>query len=338
MVVQRRDRGGLAINWGGELLALSRSEIGRLLAFIDGPSPHAGADAQASRQGRRRCLGRARPASFQYGSPVEEPTPAHDETSSGSASPTGERPSEGESTPAKPHGGQSGSEPLASDPAPPKLEVLVKEEKRSNEFWLALASIIVALVVGAIAAGSGWYTANRHDEQATMRQKINFTQAQQKEAYAGFINAASDVAIAIQLRVKAIENRYPYFLHSLIPEGKADVEAKFTDFGHALDLAQLYGSARVRDDSNKVFDAAAQSRLIIVGWEVTHPDNGPNDAPCPELLEFENKTESNRQQLANAIDHFNDAAREDLGIPPLPATSTPPEPLLPKDACTNYPR
>ncbi|MGA7133858.1 MAG: hypothetical protein WBZ15_16205 [Mycobacterium sp.] len=39
MVVQRRDRGGLAINWGGELLALSRSEIGRLLAFIDGRHP-----------------------------------------------------------------------------------------------------------------------------------------------------------------------------------------------------------------------------------------------------------------------------------------------------------
>lgn len=241
------------------------------------------------------------------------------------------------STPAEPHGGQSGSEPPASDPTPPKPEVLVKKEKRSNEFWLALASIIAALVVGVIAVGSGWYTANQHGEKETMRQKDSFIRSQQKEAYAGFINSASDLAIAIQLRVKGIENLYPYFLHTPIPEGKADVEARFTDFGHALDLAQLYGSARVRDESNKVFDAAAQSRLIIVGWEVTHPDNGPDNAPCPELLAFENKTESNRQQLANSIDRFNDAAREDLGIPALPPTSTPPEPLLPKDACTNYP-
>jgi hypothetical protein len=253
---------------------------------------------------------------------VEEPTPAHDETPSGGTSPTGERPSEGEytsSTPANPHGGHSG-------------------DKRSNEFWLALASIIAASVVGAIAAGSGWYTANQRDEQATMRQKVSSTQSQEKAAYAGFINSASDLAIAIQLHVKAIENQYPYFMHSPIPEGKADVEKSFTDFGHALDIAQLYGSARVRDQSNKVFDAAAQSRLIIVGWEINYPADRPNDAPCSELLAFENKTELNRQQLANAIDHFNDAAREDLGIPSLPPTSTPPEPLLPKDACTDYPR
>jgi hypothetical protein len=228
-------------------------------------------------------------------------------------------------------------EPPAWSPTPPKPEVLVHSEKRSNEFWLALASIIAALVVGVIAVGSGWYTASQHGEQETMRHKDGFIRSQQKDADASFINSASDLAIAIQLRVKAIENLYPYFLHSPIPEGKADVEARFTEFGHALDLAQLYGSAHVREQSNKVYEAAAQSRLIIVGWEVTHPDNGPDNAPCPELLAFENKTEANRQQLANSIDRFNDAAREDLGIPALPPTSTAPEPLLPADACANYP-
>jgi hypothetical protein len=249
---------------------------------------------------------------------VEEPTSAQDEAS-------------------LTHGGDSGSGPLASDPAPPKPESRVKKEKRSNEFWLALASIAAALVIGAIATGSGWYTANQHDKQETSRQKMSVNRSQQKETYANFITSASDLAIAIQLQVKAIENRYPYFLHSPIPEGKADVETKFTDFGHALDVAQLYGSARVRDESNKVFDAAAQSRLVIVGWEMNNPDSGAPEALCPELLEFENKTETNRQRLANAIDRFNDAAREDLGISPLPPTSTPPEPLLPKDACANYP-
>jgi len=200
---------------------------------------------------------------------VEEPTPAHDETSPGATSPTGGRPGEyTSSTPSKPDGGHSGSEPPASDPTPPKLEVLVKKEKRSNEFWLALASIIAALVVGAIAAGSGWYTANQHDEQETLRQKVSSPQLQQKEAYASFINSASDLAIAIQLQVKAIENRYPYFLHSPIPEGKAHVEARFTDFGHALDVAQLYGSARVRDASNKVFDAADE--VVLAHDEVDH--------------------------------------------------------------------
>jgi hypothetical protein len=238
--------------------------------------------------------------------------------------------------PTPPHGGESDSEPPASvaTPAPPEVRV---KEKRSNEFRLALASIIAASVVGVIAVGSGWYTATQHGEQETIRHKDSLIRSQQKDAYVSFINSASDVAIAIQLRVKAIENVYPYFLHSPIPEGKADVEAKFTDFGHALDVAQLYGSVNVRNQSNKVYEAAAQSRLIIVGWEINHPDNSPNNAPCAELLEFENKTEENRQQLANSIDRFNDAAREDLGIPALPATSTPPEPLLPKDACANYP-
>jgi hypothetical protein len=235
---------------------------------------------------------------------VEEPPPAHDD-------------------------GDSGVAPPASD-FPPK-------QKRSNEFWLALASIFLALAVSAIAVGSGWYTANQHDKQETMRQKVSSTRSQQKDAYAGFINSASDLAIAIQLQVKAIENRYPYFLYSPIPEEKADLEKKFIDFGHALDLAQLWGSARVRDDSNKVFEAAEQSRFVIIGWGVAHPGNDPNSAPCPELLAFENKTESNRQELGNAIDRFNDAAREDLGIPALAPTSTPPEPLLPKDACANYP-
>lgn len=243
---------------------------------------------------------------------MEEPTPALDET-------------------------PSGAEPPVSNSARPEPEVLVEKAKRSNEFWLALASIVAALIIGAIGAGSGWYTATQHDKQETMRLQISSTRSHQQSAYVGFINSASDVAIAIHLRVKAIENRYPYFLHSPIPEGKADVETKFTDFGHALDLAQLYGGARTRDESNKVFNAAAQSRLVVVGWEATYPAGGPNDAPCPELLEFENKTETNRQQLANAIDRFNDAAREDLGISSLPPTSTPPEPLLPKDACANYP-
>jgi hypothetical protein len=235
---------------------------------------------------------------------VEEPPPAHDDSDSVVA-------------------------PPVSD-VPPK-------QKRSNEFWLALTSIILALVVSAIAVGSGWYTAIQHDKQETIRQKVSSTRSQQKDAYAGFINSASDLAIAIQLQVKAIENRYPYFLYSPIPEEKADLEKKFIDFGHALDLAQLWGSGRVRDDSNKVFEAAEQSRFVIIGWGVAHPGNDPNSAPCPELLAFENKTESNRQELGNAIDRFNDAARDDLGIPALAPTSTPPEPLLPKDACANYP-
>lgn len=252
----------------------------------------------------------------------------------------GDLPSEGEdvsSTPAGPDGGPSDSEPPATGPTPPKPDAVATKHKRSNEFWLALASIFAALVIGVIAVGSGFYTANLHGAQETMRHKDSLVRSQQKDAYAAFINSAGDIAIAIQLRVKAIENIYPYFLHSPIPEGKADVEARFTEFGHALDLAQLWGSANVRDQSNKVYEAAAQSRLIIVGWEVTHPDSGPDNAPCPELLEFENKTELNRQQLANSIDRFNDAARADLGIPALPPTSTPPEPLLPKDACANYP-
>ena len=285
-----------------------------------------------------RCLAHARTATFKYGSSVEELTPAHDEKSSSPVLPTGEPPSEGEdmsSTPADQHGGQSGSEP--SDPASPRPGVPVKKGTRSNEFWLALTSIIAALLIGVVAVGSGWYSAYQHGEQETKREKDTFLQTQQKEAYAGFISSASDVAIAIELQVKAVGNQYPYFPNSPIPEGKADVEKTFTDFGHALDLAQLYGSARVRDQSNKVFEAAAQSRLVVVGWELIHPVNGSNDAPCPELLAFEDKTESNRQELGNAIDRFSDAAREDLGIPALPVTSTPPEPLHPKDACTNYP-
>ena len=263
---------------------------------------------------------------------VEEPTSAHGESSSEATSFTGERVSEGQhpsTAPAKPLGDRSGSEALTSDSAP--------REKRSNEFWLALASSVVALVVGAIGAGSGWYAANQHDKQETARQKLSSTRSQEKQAYASFLNSASDVAIAIQLQVKAIENRYPYFLHSPIPEDKADLEARFTDLGHSLDVAQLYGGVGVRDESNKVFQAAGQSRSVVIGWNMVHPANDPNSAPCPELLEFENKTESDRQQLGNAIDHFNDAAREDLGISSIPSTPIPPEPLLPKDACANYP-
>jgi hypothetical protein len=271
---------------------------------------------------------------------VGETTPAHDETSSESASPTGESSLQNEYTPstaANPPGGQSGSTAPAPDTVPPTLEVLVKKERRSNEFWLALASSIAALVVAAIAVGAGWYTANQHDEQQTMRQKISSTRSEQTAAYAGFINSSSDLAVAIQLQVKAIENRYPFFLFTPIQEDKADLESRFTDIGHALNSAQLYGGGRVRDESNKVFEAAAQSRSVIVGWGIAHPANDPNSASCPELLAFESKTDANRQQLANAIDRFNDAAREDLGISSLPPTSTPPEPLLPKDACTNYP-
>jgi hypothetical protein len=223
--------------------------------------------------------------------------------------------------------------PTASDSAPPKRGV----SGRSNEFWLALASIGAALTIGAIATGSGWYAADQHDKQETIWVKAGSTRAQQRDAYVGFINAASDVAIAVQLQVKTIENRYPYFLFSPIPPDKADLERKFTDLGHALDQAQLYGNARVRDRSNEVFDAAEQSRFVVIGWDLTHPANDPNNAPCPEVLEFEKKTEANRQQLGNAIDRFNDAAREDLGIPALPPTSTRPEPLLPNDVCTNPP-
>jgi hypothetical protein len=238
----------------------------------------------------------------------------------------------------KPPGDHPGLEPSAVDSAPPTPEVVQSEKKkRPNEFWLALASSVVALVIGVIAAGSGWYTASQHDKQETIRQTVSSTRSQQKEAYVGFINSASDVAIAIQLQVKAIENRYPFFLYSPIPEGKADLETKFTGLGHALDLAQLYGSDRVRDQSNKVFEAAEQSRFVIIGWDITHPASDPNSAPCPELLEFEKKTETDRRALGDAIDRFNDAAREDLGIPALPATSIPPEPLLPKDTCSNLP-
>jgi hypothetical protein len=36
MVVQHRDGGGVVIGWGGRLLVLSPSEVGRLIAFING--------------------------------------------------------------------------------------------------------------------------------------------------------------------------------------------------------------------------------------------------------------------------------------------------------------
>lgn len=57
VVVQRRDTGGLAISWGGRVLALSPSEVGRLLAFVnDEPTAITPAKAHA----------RARPPLMRY--------------------------------------------------------------------------------------------------------------------------------------------------------------------------------------------------------------------------------------------------------------------------------
>jgi hypothetical protein len=262
---------------------------------------------------------------------AEPPTPAHGESSSGPGSPTDGTASEGNGAspvPPEKHEGASRRRPGG---------LIGWWISLSNEYRLALIAQIGAFIVALVAAGSGWFVGLQHDSNETSRQKTSFTASQQKDAYTSFLNAATDLAGAIDVESTAIINRYPYDKVDDALTTKTNVETSYTELMHAANLAELFGSHKVRDTANKVVDAAGQSRFHVMLWNESHPQ-GTNYPTCPEVIQFIKQTKiEDSPQLYADIERFNEAAREDLDIPSLPPSPTPSSDPFPNDVCVNNP-
>ena len=234
------------------------------------------------------------------------------------------------------------------DPATPKLELRVSNESRkSNADILAIISQIGALVVAALAVAATWLTADHHDRQESDRQKVTFAQeneraqaafrqSQQKDAYAGFANAATDISSALEARTWVIIGQYPYF-HSDLVEGNSDISASLKDLSHALNLVVIYGGLKTTKAAHDVYDAGAADYNEIANWNLGHPAGSPMPT-CREVLSFVKDTMiENEPALKNATDNFNNAAREELRIEPLPPSPPLKYPPIADDVCESFP-
>ena len=151
--------------------------------------------------------------SLQYGSPVDEPTPREDETSSAHASPADEPTAEGEetsSTPGKPVDEPTEesdefpvSEPPGSDAESPK------KQRRSNEFWLGALGIVATMLAALVGAVATYFTGVHRDDQETLRAQTSFTRSEQVQAYTAFSNAHNDLRQALLYKRATILEKYP---------------------------------------------------------------------------------------------------------------------------------
>jgi hypothetical protein len=268
--------------------------------------------------------------------------PPHDEAPSGQGSPTGQpHPAAKESTPKESVEEQDEAQPpVSTTPGsePFKVEVVEQKSRFTKDFWLAIAGLFATGSAGILGGWMTLHTSQQHDDQETARQKASFTQSQQKEAYTTFANAATDLSIAINIRFIAVVQRYPYNIVTNVLMPKADAETAFTELGHAQNAVDLFGSAATRDAANHVLDIASQNLFHIADWDGGHPVDSPDIPSCTEVVEFFNKGEfSDRPQLSDAIDRFNLAARNDLGISSIPSTQSSSETPLPaKERCAMY--
>jgi hypothetical protein len=279
----------------------------------------------------------------QYGSPVaEQPPPTPGAESSEPDSPSDHPKSEADEPSREKRGqGAEAQSPVPTLPAPePPLKVELVEERKPllpKEFWLAAVSIVATAIASVVTSWMTLRTSHQHDQQETVRQKVGFAQeneraqaefrrSQQKEAYAGFANAANDLEAAIHVQVYAIVARYPNFHLYQTLTGNADVDTSYIALLHARNLASLFGSSDVRDAAIKVIDLATIDRDHVEAWDSNHPKNSPHIPSCKDLIDFTLDTQENdRRALESAIDHFNDVARTDLKIPSLPPKPPPDE-------------
>jgi hypothetical protein len=238
--------------------------------------------------------------------------------------------SEAAPTSSGPDGADPPTQEPPSPPEPPLKVELIQERKPRfpKEFWIAAVSIVATAIASVVATVMTLLTSNSHDKRESERQKASFTQEnehdqtkfrqdQQKEAYAGFANAASDLEAAIHQQVYAIVGKYPNFHLSKSLTGNADVDSSYIALLHARNLASLFGSTEVRNALIEVIDKATTDRDDVDIWDSQHK-NSSRIPSCNDLMLFTLQTqETDRQALESAIEHFNEVARADLRIPAL---------------------
>jgi hypothetical protein len=251
---------------------------------------------------------------------VDEPTPRDAETSSAPAPRPDEPTPEGAQTP-------SALDSAAATGEPPK------KQGRSNEFWLAVLGLISTMIVGIVGGVVTWFSGAEHDKnsftQETMRAQASFTQesqraqasftrAQQVAAYTAFTNAFDELALALGYQQVAIVTQYPYDIQiAPIPASKQDSETLYANFVNTMNVVAFSGSQHVQDVATKVLNKATDIKYVYADWNVNHPSHAATIPSKAEVTDFQHRTDIMLTELYKAEFDFNNAARADLGLPPL---------------------
>ena len=109
----------------------------------------------------------------------------------------------------------------------------------------------------------------------------------------------------------------------MIGRSKYDVDTSYGNLWHAFDSVAFLGSTPAVDAALKVADKANDIRAYYFAWDITHPNPETLRTKTQDELRHEQFTfldESNclTADLDDADQKFNNAGRDDLGMPPLP--------------------
>jgi hypothetical protein len=250
---------------------------------------------------------------------VDEPTPRDDETSSACPSPADEPSPEGEetsSTPGKPVDEPTEEidkspvpEPTGSSTEPPK------QQRRSNEFWLAVLGVIATMVAGIAGGITTYLTGVEHDKQENVRTQATFTRTAQVQAYNKFLNAITAFDHALRYEYQKIDP--PTLPVEQVSQPERDLIQSQQDLFEAAIGLTFYGTTDVMNTLTNVLDATNKLKQALGVWESHHPPGTRASTDKAESHVFKCGQQNTINELLFAEDQFGAAARKDLGLPPL---------------------
>jgi hypothetical protein len=231
----------------------------------------------------------------------------------------------------EPHEPSSGDKPTpksdhalstsASNAEPRKKR---KKKKKDRESRTAVISVAGTLLGAIVAGGFGlWINHSDRNREAESAQ-TSFIHAQRVAAYTAFANAYNELRQAADKEQLAIRGEYPNNTSAVGPPPEQDVDTSYSRLWNAYDLVSFVGSTPAEDTASKVVDKAVVIKQFIFEWGAAHPNLAaprtafPTDSLINERQSFLDQSYCLIADLDDADQKFNNAGRNDLGLPPLP--------------------
>ena len=103
---------------------------------------------------------------------------------------------------------------------------------------------------------------------------------------------------------------------SATPQPKHNIAESYLDVTHGDIALTFSASPDANSAANSLIDNVTKLRNLFADWEKNHPQESRAGTP-DELTTFHNNFDEILADFYRARTSFNDAARKDLGLPPL---------------------
>ena len=190
-------------------------------------------------------------------------------------------------------------------------------QRRSNEFWLALAGIAATLIVGLTASLVAYLVSIHHDKAESDQAALSFSRKQKENAYAAFLDSVAaldhqELVLADLVLNPAFDIKKAEYQLKLQQDVNLQQDA-FSKFVRASSTVRLVACPDVEDARKRIRDKHNHILQYHVGplMEVAQE---PERATPEKATRLANDLHDDLDLKPDLVDHFVDVAKRDLAL------------------------